>query len=83
MIINIIYVHDESCNSQMDMKLLSLNEESENFEYANRRHNMFQGPKKRGGATIRGTAVFTCAKIDAECEIVKDYGHSIEFLNMH
>ena len=48
MIINIINVHDESCNSQMDIKLLSLNEENENFEYANWRHNMFRGPKKRG-----------------------------------
>ena len=32
--INTIYVHDECCNSQMDIKLLSLNEEKENFEYA-------------------------------------------------
>ena len=31
MIINIIYVHNESCNSQIDIKLLSLNEENQNL----------------------------------------------------
>ena len=38
----------------MNIKLLSLNEENENFECTGWRHNMFQGFKKEGGATIRG-----------------------------
>ena len=45
MIINIIYVHDEYCNSQIDIKLLSLNEEKENFECAIWKHNIFEVPK--------------------------------------
>ena len=34
----------------MNIKLLSFNEENENFnfEYAGWRHNMFRGPQKRG-----------------------------------
>ena len=41
MIINIIYVNDECCLSQMNIKLLSLNEENEISEYTSWRHNMF------------------------------------------
>ena len=48
MIINIIFAHDECSISQMNIKSLSLNEENENFEYTSWRHNMFQGPRKRG-----------------------------------
>ena len=39
MIINIIYVNDKCCLSQMNIKLLSLNEENEISEYTSRRHN--------------------------------------------
>ena len=30
----------------MNIKLLSLNEENQNFEYTGWRHDMFRGPKK-------------------------------------
>ena len=32
MINNIVYVHEECCISQINIKLLSLNEEDENFD---------------------------------------------------
>ena len=54
MIINIIYVHDECCIRQMNIKLLSLNEENENFEYTYWKRNMFQGPKKKGVLQLEG-----------------------------
>ena len=56
MIINHIYEHDEWCIHPMNIKLLSLNEENQNFEYKSRRQNVFGGPK-RGGATIRGNTI--------------------------
>ena len=53
MIINIIYVHDQCCISQMNIKLLFLNEEIENFEYTRSQKNE-GGAIIRGGATIMG-----------------------------
>ena len=50
MIINIIYVHDECCFSQMNIKLLSLNEENENFEHTSWTHNIFGDRKNWGSA---------------------------------
>ena len=38
----------------MNIKLLSLNEENENFEYTYWKHNMFQGPKKKGMLQLEG-----------------------------
>ena len=56
MINNAIHVHGEGCTNQMNIKLLSLNNENENFEYTSI-HNMFWGSKRGGGATIRGGAI--------------------------
>ena len=38
----------------MNNKLLSLNEENENFECTNWRHNIFRGPEKRGVLQLEG-----------------------------
>ena len=46
-------MHDQCSVSQMNIKLLSLNEENQNLEYTRWRHNMFPGPKKERGATIK------------------------------
>ena len=46
---NIIHVHNECCVSQINIKLLSLNVENETFEHTSWRHNMYRGPKMRGG----------------------------------
>ena len=45
---NIIKMHVECSINQMNVKLLSLNEENENFEFTNSRHNMFRGSEKAG-----------------------------------
>ena len=58
MIINIICVCDECCLSQMNIKLLSLNEENEKFENTGWRRNMFQGPKRWGKLQLRGKRHF-------------------------
>ena len=52
MIINIMFVHDERSISQMNIKLLSLNEENGNFESTSWRHVLRS--QKEGGATIGG-----------------------------
>ena len=57
MIINITYVHCEYCISQMNMKLLSLNEESELLSIQFGDIICFEVPK-RGSVTIRGNTVF-------------------------
>ena len=44
--------------AKMNIKLLSINEENENFEYTSWRHNMFEGLKKRGGTAIRESSQF-------------------------
>ena len=46
----------------MNIKLLSLNEENEYFKYTGWRHNMFRGPQKSEGATIRGGALYFTLK---------------------
>ena len=38
---NIIHVHDGCCISQINIKLMSSNEEKENFEDTSWQHNMF------------------------------------------
>ena len=42
----------------MNIKLLSLDEENENFEYTGWRHKYVLRSQKEGGAIIRGGATF-------------------------
>ena len=40
--------------AKINVKLLSLNEENENFEDTSWRHNMLRGPKNRGVLQLGG-----------------------------
>ena len=47
-------MYDKCFISQINIKLLSLNEEDQNFECTGWRCNMFRGPKKEGVLQLGG-----------------------------
>ena len=76
MIINIIYVHEDCCISQMNIKVLFLNEKkNENVEYTSWRHKIFwskmrvlqlEGVLQLGGIRYVLTLARTKSSIDPE-----------------